>query len=1764
VSESGDIESLIEDILFVSKVKSPYVMIPATINGIPLNCVIDSGSSGTILNSKFVQPCKLKCVDRPHFARGLDGVRVHIRGRAQAQIDLSPTIRIPTLCWIMDKVSNFDLILGNDILRRYVKTLDYERNTLNLKCGTELKLYDDKEMFFARENFKSQPMIIRSTSDTSPTFRALFNGERTTLKPFESLGIQILIVEEKGTDSEGWPFEFEITNGSQQDDLLHLRINAQTVKRYDWSNPEGAYIFVTTGDQPVTLHPGNLLGFLEEKYDGEIEVNLLPGIPALMDVPLHEHETPFPPIAPFPQIPSANPPTPEDYPTFKAFYCGEAFRLTSDTTRYLKAMVVTEEISNPNHWPLEFKMRGGQQEDSLDELVVYTQDVQRNDSRNPQTINVLVSTEDASVHIRRGSFLGYLIRKKLPELQVNTLTINPESPKERINPEIPETDRDKIKQLLEEYDIIIAKPGQCLISSKLVADEIELLPGAKPVRCKPYYYSAAERELIDDYLEEQLALGYIVPSRSDWSSPLIIVKSGHSDGRPRICCDFRQLNAVTRRIMYPLPNIQMLLDTLQGQQFYTTIDLKLGFNQVQLTPNSQRLSSFVTHRGLYAPLALTFGLTNGPAIFQSVLDRVLNGLIPQVALVYLDDIVIYSKDISTHLKNLRIVFERLKEFELKISLEKSHFCKTEILILGHIISSSGISTNPAKIACVRDFPPCRNQTEVRQIIGLASYYRRFVKGFSARAKPLTRLLENNVPFLWTESEQKALDDLKNALCTAPVLRHWDPQLPAEVHVDASDFALGSVLVQLEMKKEHVIAYASRALNPSERNYSTIQKEFLGLLFALEKFRHFLYGIQFVVKTDHNPLLCLKHGTSLKSAMMQRWAVRISEYDFTIQHKSGRLHSDADALSRMTRPDPAPDLIFRDEEATTSAAVSRQDDDFLKFPIFKAEVPDLITAQQDDPFCSLILQRIHNQESVKNMELTNGLLFYTKPKPRLVVPSIRQTWILNSLHNSSTSGHRAFETTYGLISLHYYWPKMKQMIKEYTRRCLICQQAKRPYRAPVGLLAPLPIPDVPHSAISIDYAGPLKETARGNKHYILCTCLLTRHVTAKATPDQTAETTAHFLLHEIILKYGPPLTILSDRGSAFMSDLVRNLLSGLNIKSVYTSGYHPQTNGMTERGNSTFKGTLRTLLKNDEHDEWDLFVPHIAWSMNTSVNTTTRQTPFFLVFGRPAIQPVDRGLPLLHEKNRMKEIDRIQKARKLVHDTIRKEQNRYKKRYDQGRKELIFAEGEMVMLKNLATKKGLTPKLVRRWEGPYYIIRQVSPLLYEIQQGNCGKSFIANVNRMKTYYAPYHSDESEEELDAEVQKLSWLENLRQASETLENTNRWNHVLESVKSTTRLKPLQSNSNLTLNFGNDLKVFLLPIALQKEDSKLLQHILVLETTCIVLVGFQPEQFLRKGKELTAFHLGDTYQLKILEEGTDGPIYTSGGLIQQLKAPPLKSNSALEKEIKIIHLAIFEPDGNLKDLKESINELTSALHHIHATLPRDKGNLLIASNVPSLAGILAVTYSHVHDLSRVIPRLNQVQSTFGQLGSKIPSLFRSEDTLRLICFSLLKYFRFHIKAPENTFKDLTPEMFIPPIEEEFEEETIPNRVPHTPHAHSPTLFEPQNPDPEVAIPTAPPLELLEEELQMENSFQDETDFPEIRSHAESLGEPENTPSPSVSPLASPLPNLSSATEEESQPSTAGESSEDSSESDENNVPITTRAGRTVKPPAYLQDYEL
>lgn len=466
----------------------------------------------------------------------------------------------------------------------------------------------------------------------------------------------------------------------------------------------------------------------------------------------------------------------------------------------------------------------------------------------------------------------------------------------------------ELVELLRRYADVFAVCEEDLGYTDRVKHEISLVddtPVAQPYRRIP----PNQVEEVREHISKLLRKGVIHESSSSYASPIVLVRK--TDGSLRLCVDYRKLNAKTRRDAFPLPRIDESLDALGGAEIFSTIDLASGYHQVAVHEKDRHKTAFVTPFGLYEYCRMPFGLCNAPATFQRLMQSIMSDLVFHIALVYLDDLLVYSSTFTDHLERLETVFKRLKDTGLKVKVEKCHFLQPEVRFLGHQVSAQGVSADPDKVSAVEQWPTPSTLKDLRSFLGFCSYYRRFIEGFSQVAGPLhdvvnaclrgdsTCRTDQRFKDSWSPLCQSAFVQLKEKLTSAPTLGYADFTLPFVLETDASKLGLGAVLYQHQKGKKSVIAYASRRLRGPERNdrnYSSMKLELLALKWAVtEKFRSYLLGSQFTIITDNNPLC---HLTTAKlGAIEQRWAAQLAVFNFDVKYRPGRCNTSADALSR---------------------------------------------------------------------------------------------------------------------------------------------------------------------------------------------------------------------------------------------------------------------------------------------------------------------------------------------------------------------------------------------------------------------------------------------------------------------------------------------------------------------------------------------------------------------------------------------------------------------------------------------------------------------------------------------------------------------------------------------------------------------------------------------------------------------------------------------------------------------------------------------------
>ncbi|KAI5725816.1 hypothetical protein M8J77_020471 [Diaphorina citri] len=622
------------------------------------------------------------------------------------------------------------------------------------------------------------------------------------------------------------------------------------------------------------------------------------------------------------------------------------------------------------------------------------------------------------------------------------------------------SDMKSAKVLLSEFIDVFALNEDDNGRTSLVQHRIDT-GDTRPIRQPARRLPLAKQAEVAEMIETMKRQGVIEESASPWSSPVVLVSK--KGGGTRFCMDYRKLNDVTRKDSYPLPRIDDTLDMLSGAHLFSTLDMKSGYWQVELHPKDKEKTAFTVSNGLWHFNVLPFGLCNSPATFERLMDCVLRGLTWKTCLVYLDDIIVIGKTFQEHVENLKAVFLRLRSAHLKLGPKKCNLFRTEVKYLGHIVSADGVKTDPDKIEAVKSWPVPKDKHEVRSFLGLATYYRRFIKGFADIARCLHRLTEKGRQFVWTEECGKSFEALKRELSQAPVLHYPVPGKPFVLDTDASNTGIGAVLSQINNGSETPVAYFSRALSKPERNYCVTRKELLGLVAATKHFHKYLYGQKFTLRTDHASLKWLLQFKN-PEGQIARWIEQLLQsYDFEIKHRAGKSHSNADAFSRrpckpeckhcarveerevvtVRRVTVEPDAGWTEEELEKE---QREDPDLGPVIEYKErdvkplwrDVSDLSEAAKSYivQWDSLVLE---SGVLKRRWESLNG----RNVRLQIILPRARVKEVLEELHGGTSGGHLGVNKTVDKVRERFYWLRMKQDVEDYCRRCASCAASKGP-------------------------------------------------------------------------------------------------------------------------------------------------------------------------------------------------------------------------------------------------------------------------------------------------------------------------------------------------------------------------------------------------------------------------------------------------------------------------------------------------------------------------------------------------------------------------------------------------------------------------------------------------------------------------------------------------------------------------------------------------
>jgi len=839
--------------------------------------------------------------------------------------------------------------------------------------------------------------------------------------------------------------------------------------------------------------------------------------------------------------------------------------------------------------------------------------------------------------------------------------------------------------------------------SRIWDHAIDLLPDAPAaLDCKIYPLAQNEEEALTTFLTEQQEKGYIRPSKSPYASPFFFIKK--KDGKLRPVQDYRRLNALTVRNHYPLPLIPELIDRIRGARLYSKLDIKWGYNNVRVKEGDEWKAAFKTNRGLYEPLVMYFGLTNSPSTFQAMMDHTLKGpILTGEVIVYMDDILVATaNDLAHHRTVLHEVLRLCEESDLYIKPEKCEFEVLEIEYLGLIIGHGNIRMDPVKVRGIQEWRAPRSLREVRAFLGFCNFYRRFIRGFSALARPLHNLTRKDTPWQWGQTEQDAFDNIRRCIGREPTLLFPDLTKPFELEVDASNVALGAVLNQLGPdQKLHPIAFHSESLSQAERNYDIYDRELLAVVKALRAWRTYLVGSphKIIIHTDHANLQYWKEPRKI-SRRVAREFLELSEYDFLLKHVSGVKNSRADALSR--RADHEADAEDNNDVVVLPA------DRFIRATEMSMHDMDIWTqiSQNLDEKDVLRWVEPHNLKKLNGLWWKNDALV-------VVGDNDLKRGVITFFHDTPAMGHPGIANTYELLRRDYWWPNMRKDVEDYVKGCATCQANKinthrqKPHLFPIST-----DPDAePFEVVTMDFITKLPPS-QGYDSILT----ITDHDCSKAAifipcnESITAEGVARLYLRHVYPHYGIPRKLITDRDPRFTSAFMKQLCSVLGIRQNISSAYHPQTDGQSERTNQWLEQYLRHW-SNVQQDNWAEALPVAQFAHNAWPNATTKHSPFSLIMGwEPRTMWTQKPTSTPSVDQRLEE---MAIRRQHAQDCIKHAQELMAKR---GKTRFIpYQEGAQVWLEgtNLRTFYP-TAKLAPKRHGPFRIKKALSAVSYELE------------------------------------------------------------------------------------------------------------------------------------------------------------------------------------------------------------------------------------------------------------------------------------------------------------------------------------------------------------------------------------------------------------------------------------------------------------------
>ena len=908
-------------------------------------------------------------------------------------------------------------------------------------------------------------------------------------------------------------------------------------------------------------------------------------------------------------------------------------------------------------------------------------------------------------------------------------------------------ERQILVPLLKEYADIFSVDKNDIGLTDVVKHEIDT-GMEKPIVCPYRRVPMALEDKVEKMIHELADKGIIQPSESAWNAPLVIVPKKNGD--IRLTVDYRKLNSITKRPIFPIPDTRHLLDALHGSAYFTTLDLSSGYYNVPMAEKDIEKTAFTTRSNHWEFVRMPMGLSTSPSTFQKLMHKVFDKENWHQCLIYLDDILIFSKDLQEQVERLRTIFERVRHAGLKLSPGKCEFLKNEVSYLGYSISRQGTHTDKRKIEKITNWSRPVTAEDLRSWLGLCGYYRQFIQNYSRLAAPLENMCKkiwNNktkrckTGIEWDDVCTDAFNKLKIALTTAPVLAYPTMDDKFILDCDASHECMGSVLSQIQNGKERVIAYGSKKFSQSERQYCITRKELLAVHHFVHHFKHYLLGRAFIVRTDHRALTWMLNWKNPNTSQYCRWRQELEVFDMEVQYRRGEEHANADALSRLPQCHQCElrhanpknrakvkhvekgehELFCRNIVSFEEQLNQENDDDLAQ--IIKLMKSKRMTEKEPNELKQCGIEGIHLWRMRSKLRFRGDMLYLidSDDNYKLLIPSDIRKRIIKLTHENFA--HTGIKKTLKLLSEKYYWLNMELDVKMVISMCKSCLKRKTDgARKYVGESLQS---CYPFQKISLDVTGPLPRGKCGESYLLGIIDNFSRFATLVPLRKATGVEIAHALYKEWITKFGVPDAIHSDRGTEFQNEVVRELCEIFGVQRTKSSPYYPQGNSIIERLFRTVKDMIFTTTAATNKD-WTTVIPTIEMALRCTEHSSLKFTPYEVVFGRKMATPLNNGLELKNKTNSCEYIISLQNQLKNIYRKIREST----KQESNNQNEYIskqFQIGDMVMAKIFPLMRGIDKA---RYEGPYEIIGQRGKWCYVLRHTKSSKVIERNQNHLK--------------------------------------------------------------------------------------------------------------------------------------------------------------------------------------------------------------------------------------------------------------------------------------------------------------------------------------------------------------------------------------------------------------------------------------------------